>query len=481
MQASTGYETLDIETISSKEKVAELFPNTNFTIVLMDCPWAGAKGNGNNLRSRFEFIYDGKLIDLARNAWSHFFQPTPENQVGLMGVWCMEETEVAAKKILEEAGYAYIHKAAWNKCKSDGMPISYTQLANSNLEYLVLGVKGARPSRDGMGEKQEAVLASRGFSGPSYYKLIQKVDREKFAEANHSSKPMEAYAYLQWFFTQICDQTLDYNSCAKLELFSRYETKGWISVGNQFVGKRDPTDYPSKYFVTEPKKDGERAKEGEEKEDGVLQEVEEKGEKNLKKRDRSEQAEQPAQEEQEHEQVKKPCGRAKKPVVAQSSDDQVKTLLEKLQRNMALRKGSNGRDEFIRLVQENPPETATHEQVETVLKALSKMTQKSKLMDYLVRGAYSSGLSRLPCEEQVQRMQHYFGKLIPYHTFDKDRQCFRFVQKFSMCVYFDSKDELLRNKTQIANYLTNYPEEEGKWQAPSAPENGVTLAWMLEA
>ena len=443
-------------TISNKEKVVEVFQKNNFSVVVMDCPWAGAKGNGNNNSSRFEFVNDGKLIELARDAWSHFFQPTPENKAGLMGVWCMEETEVTAKKILEEAGYAYIHRAAWNKCKTNGMPISYTQLANSNLEYLILGVKGARPSRDGLGEKKrDAVLASRGFHGPSYYKLIQKVDREKFAEANHSSKPMEAYAYLQWFFTEICDHTNDYNLCAKLELFSRHETKGWISVGNQFVSKRDPADYPSKYFMA-----------NEEEEEG------EREEKNLKKRERSE---------SESLVAEKPSGRVKKPIVAQPTDNQVKMLLENLQRNMQSRKNLSGRSEFINLVEKNQPENATFDQIETVLKALSTLTLQSKFMDYLVRGAYSSRLSGLPCEEQVQRMQSYFGKLIPYNTFDKDRQCYKFVQQFSMCVYFDSKDELLRNKTQISSYLAKYPEEALKWQAPSALNSGVTLAWMLKA
>ena len=295
---------------------------------------------------------------------------------------------------------------------------------------------------------------------------------------------------MDWF----CRDFYHFKAEHKLELFSRYNTQSWVSVGNQFVAARnlissDIFDKESEIDVEteirsadvhDPNKKRTRPSEQSSDDDDAAAD-------GLKPMDTSVE---PCNKDMvvfDLEPVKKTKTVAEPEQQTQFDAKAVEKCFEELstaqevarrQREMS----SSDYSAFVRLVKENDPsvQTISKENMQKVFSAWKSLTDKSALKAILIRGAYARSLAGMSVVEQEQLMETTFGKRIAYTTLHHDATCFDFVQRHSLCVYFPSKNALLTNKTKIEDSIRACPETARDWNAKDAPES-VSLAWMLQA
>ena len=234
---SSVFQELDIATLVDVSVWNQHLPG-NHPILILDPPWQRASGNTSNT-NRYSSMPNDTLMELARGGLSAAFVPSAEEPCGLLAVWCVLETEELALDMLRAAGYQLFHKAMWGKLSKDDELMSHLAFGRANAEMLVVGLKGTRPSRNGKSVKQAgATLAFEIFCGQPSFDVLQREGQRLPAAFRHSSKPVEVYSYLEELFSKFCDPNTDIQAASKVELFGRYLTVGYTTVGNQYACQR---------------------------------------------------------------------------------------------------------------------------------------------------------------------------------------------------------------------------------------------------
>lgn len=211
---------LDLRSLNDETAWRRAFPH-NYALLVTDVPWETVAGNTNKRTNKFASITNSDLLRMARNGWAHAFTPSEREPVGLAWFWCTSDSHQLACQALSLAGYKLLHTATWLKTTAAGEPHSYRAMAKSNMETVVVGIKGKRP------KKNRTHYVDRCFQGNPY------------ATRLHSSKPLAFFEYVRWFVGLFFrGGELDYDACKKLDLFSRYATEGWTSAGNEFIEER---------------------------------------------------------------------------------------------------------------------------------------------------------------------------------------------------------------------------------------------------
>ena len=213
------YFSLDLRALGDQKAWKSVF-SANYSLLVVDVPWETVAGNTSQRNVKFVSVSNADLLRMARNSWSHAFNPSQEEPVGLAAFWCTSDTRELACQAMTLSGYKLLHAATWLKLSTKGQPMSYKAMARSNMEYVLLGIKGKRV------RKLRAHYVDRCFQGMQYNFL------------KHSSKPVAFYEYLEWFLGLFFAGEVSYGTCSKLELFSRYAHEGWTCAGNEFLGFR---------------------------------------------------------------------------------------------------------------------------------------------------------------------------------------------------------------------------------------------------
>lgn len=220
------YLCLDLRQLVSESLWREAFP-LNYSVLVADIPWEKVTGSRSQAWPRFPVVTNSELLDLAASGWAHAFQHSSREPVGMMCLWCTTDSQALALRAMSLAGYRLIHKAVWLKMMKNGEPYPFTAKAKCNIETVLFGMKGVRP------KKKYMHYMERCFHGTSYM-------------CRHSSKPLAFYTYLKRFLGQYFTGEIDYDTCNKLELFSRHATEGWTSAGNDYLGERTENDAKSR-------------------------------------------------------------------------------------------------------------------------------------------------------------------------------------------------------------------------------------------
>lgn len=212
------YVSLDLRQLRNEALWREAFP-LNYPVLVADVPWEKVSGNTNQRGSRFPVVTNSDLLNLASFGWAHAFKPSAKEPVGIICMWCTSDSQALALRAMNLAGYTLLHKAIWLKMMKNGTPYPFTAKGKCNIETVLFGLKGTRPTKTNM------FYMERCFHGPPFM-------------YRHSSKPLAFYTYLKHFLDQYFKGEIDYDTCNKLELFSRHATDNWTSAGNDYLGER---------------------------------------------------------------------------------------------------------------------------------------------------------------------------------------------------------------------------------------------------
>ncbi len=100
--------------------------------------------------------------------------------MGLAFFWCTSDARNLATQAMSLAGYKLLHAATWLKLKNDGDPFPYKAFSKSNMETVLVGIKGKRP------KKNRKHYVDRCFFGQPFTRM-------------HSSKPLAFFVYMRWY------------------------------------------------------------------------------------------------------------------------------------------------------------------------------------------------------------------------------------------------------------------------------------------
>lgn len=195
--------------------VAQL-PVKNPRVIVTDCPWECDFLASNHDKDTYALAPEAKLLQLFRTIRG-WFTPTEDEPNGHLIVWFTNDKLELALRCLIEAGYTYIGINSWHKATYEGVPYKMSPF-RGNVEMFIIGEKL-------VGDAESLCKTQRGFCAPPFITM-------------HSSKPLEFYTVFLPFFAKANMYGRPWEQVEKVDLFTRHSQHGFLSVGNEFYGRR---------------------------------------------------------------------------------------------------------------------------------------------------------------------------------------------------------------------------------------------------
>lgn len=191
-------------------------PVSNPQVIVLDCPWECIFLASDHHENTYKLASSTKLLQLFHQIRTWF---TPrKGQVGHIFIWFTNDKLELAMQCLAAAGYKYIGINSWHKATQEDVPYKLSPY-RGNVEMFLVGEKRT-PGTESLCKTQ------RGFCAPPYVSM-------------HSSKPLEFYTEFLPFFARNNLYGKPWSKVEKVDLFTRHSQDGFLSVGNEFVGRRE--------------------------------------------------------------------------------------------------------------------------------------------------------------------------------------------------------------------------------------------------
>lgn len=191
----------------------------NPQVMVTDCPWPSNTLASNHDSTTYKLASRGKLRRLFLQV-RDMFTPTADQRVGHLFIWFTSDMLEFALELLRLAGYTYIGINSWHKATLDRNKPYKMSPHRGNAELFLIGEK--------LFAGESRVETSRGFCASPFI-------------SKHSSKPLDFYTKFLPFFARNQLYGRPWAEVEKVDFFSRHSQGGFLSVGNEFYGRRDPS------------------------------------------------------------------------------------------------------------------------------------------------------------------------------------------------------------------------------------------------